>query len=51
MALNIVSLDDVILRYEYGKAVSGPVAVLEASDEASAMLPAEIQSASADFRH
>jgi predicted TPR repeat methyltransferase len=51
LALNIVSLDDVILRYEYGKAVSGLVAVLEASDEASAMLPAEIQSASADFRH
>jgi predicted TPR repeat methyltransferase len=48
LALTIVSLNDVILRYEYGKAVSGFVAVLEAAADESAMLPAAIQSALAD---
>jgi predicted TPR repeat methyltransferase len=48
LALTIVSLNDVILRYEYGKVVSGSVAVLEAAADASAMLPAPIHSAPAD---
>ena len=48
--LTLASLDEVVLRYEYGKAVPGFVAVLKAADEASAMLPAVEQSTAADRR-
>jgi predicted TPR repeat methyltransferase len=50
LALALASLDEVVLRYEYGKAVSGLVAVLKAPDEASAMPPAAAPSTSANRR-
>ena len=37
-ALTVVSLDETVLRYEYGVAVDGLVAVLQAPDEAAATL-------------
>ncbi len=50
VALTLASLDDVILRYEYGKAVHGFVAVLKAPDDASTMLPPAAESSAADCR-
>lgn len=47
--LTVVYVDDVVLRYEYGRAVPGLVAVLKA-DEASATVSAPAHPASTDCR-
>ena len=47
-ALTVVSVDDAVLRYEYGSAVDGLVVVLKASDEASATSPSASQFAATD---
>ena len=47
-ALTVVSVDDAVLRYEYGTAVDGLVAVLKAPDSAPATLPSASRSVRAD---
>ena len=47
-ALTVVSVDEAVLRYEYGDAVDGLVAVLKAPDEVSATSLSASQSAAAD---